>query len=65
MINQKLVTTILNKSGYFPKLIPNGEIDLDTCKTYNFDFNLIDELIPEMDGLKIARNLTEIFISNC
>lgn len=61
IINQKLISKILNKFGYNPEIANNGEIVVDRCKATNFDLILMDVLMPEMDGLETTRYLRKNF----
>lgn len=49
-MNQKLIATILKKSGYNFKLAQNGVQALEMYQNETFDLVLMDCQMPEMDG---------------
>jgi CheY-like chemotaxis protein len=52
VINQKLISRILNKLGYEPGIASNG-LEVITCITQqHYDVILMDIQMPEMDGLE-------------
>ncbi len=61
IINQKLISKILNKFGYDPKIVSNGKLAVDRCENTNFDLILMDVLMPEMDGLETTRYIRKNF----
>lgn len=52
VINQKLISTILNKLGYSPTIAANGLEVLACLSAASFDVILMDIQMPEMDGLE-------------
>ncbi len=61
IINQKLLSKILNKLGYTPEIANNGKMAISMCETTNFDLIFMDCLMPEMDGLETTRYIRKNF----
>ncbi|MES2734592.1 MAG: two-component regulator propeller domain-containing protein [Bacteroidota bacterium] len=57
VVNQKLITRILNKLGYQPQLVPDGEKVLQLVAQRAFDLIFMDIQMPVMDGLETTRQL--------
>lgn len=55
LINQKLITKIITRLGYQPKLAINGAQVLEMIKKESFDIILMDVQMPELDGLETTR----------
>ncbi len=55
LINQKLITKIITRLGYQPKLAINGAQVLEIIKKESFDIILMDVQMPELDGLETTR----------
>jgi signal transduction histidine kinase/CheY-like chemotaxis protein/streptogramin lyase len=55
LINQQLITHILQKLGYAPEMAENGEEAADSLIRQNFDLVLMDVHMPVMDGLEATR----------
>jgi signal transduction histidine kinase/DNA-binding response OmpR family regulator len=55
LINQKLITKVINKLGYQPQVVNNGNQVLETMEKESFDIILMDVQMPEMDGLETTR----------
>lgn len=47
----------LEEEGYTVSVAFNGKQGLDMVKTHEYDVVLLDLMIPEMDGLKVLRNM--------
>jgi signal transduction histidine kinase/ligand-binding sensor domain-containing protein/CheY-like chemotaxis protein len=55
LINQKLITKIINKLGYNPQVVNNGNQVLEIIAHDFFDIILMDVQMPELDGLETTR----------
>jgi signal transduction histidine kinase/CheY-like chemotaxis protein len=55
LINQQVILHILNKMGYQPELVENGQESVDAAGEKDFDIILMDMQMPEMDGLEATR----------
>ncbi|MEJ7643795.1 MAG: two-component regulator propeller domain-containing protein [Chryseolinea sp.] len=51
-VNQKLVSRVLTKLGYAPKLVFNGQEAIDALDLQYYDIILMDVQMPVMDGLE-------------
>ena len=47
----------LEEEGYTVAVAYNGRQGLDMVKVHDYDIVLLDLMIPEMDGLKVLRNM--------
>ena len=47
----------LEEEGYTVAVAVNGKQGLDLLKTHGYDILLLDLMIPEIDGLKVLRNM--------
>ncbi len=52
--NQKLIARILNKMAYQPEFAENGKMALNKLKDKQFDLILMDNLMPEMNGIEAS-----------
>ncbi len=57
LINQKVATAILKKSGYTVTVASNGREALELCERESFNLVLMDVQMPEMDGLQATAAL--------
>jgi CheY-like chemotaxis protein len=55
IFNQQVIMHILNKMGYQPHLVENGELAVAMLRSTNFDLVLMDMQMPEMDGIEATR----------
>jgi signal transduction histidine kinase/CheY-like chemotaxis protein len=55
LINQKLITKVINKLGYTPQVVNNGNQVLEILARDFFDIILMDVQMPELDGLETTR----------
>nr|WP_170309772.1 hybrid sensor histidine kinase/response regulator [Mucilaginibacter xinganensis] len=55
IINQKLITKVINKLGYTPQVVNNGTQVLEIMTGNYFDMILMDVQMPELDGLETTR----------
>lgn len=55
VLNQKMVTKVLNKLGYQPHICSNGNEVLEEVSLNNYDIILMDVQMPEMDGLEATK----------
>jgi len=54
-VNQKLVTTVLQKNGYKVTLVENGFLAVQAAQAERFDCVLMDIQMPDMDGHEATR----------
>jgi signal transduction histidine kinase/CheY-like chemotaxis protein len=56
-INQKLIQINLNKMGYNPIIVSNGQEALDQIKIQDFDIVFMDVQMPVMDGVSATKEI--------
>lgn len=54
-----LLTFNLEKEGYEVQTADNGQTALDLALTDQFDFILLDLMLPKMDGMEVTRQLRQ------
>lgn len=57
LVNQKLLQMNLNKMGYAPTVVSNGQEVLDRLETNSFDLIFMDIQMPVMDGLTATKEI--------
>ncbi|HTI12681.1 MAG TPA: response regulator [Puia sp.] len=55
LINQQVIQHILQKLGYTPTMVENGQQALDALHKHQYDMILMDLQMPEVDGLEATR----------
>lgn len=60
LINQKVMTLILQRLGHRVTVVENGRIALDCLQTRSFDLILLDVMMPVMDGPQMLQVLREM-----
>jgi DNA-binding response OmpR family regulator len=55
-----LLVAYLETNGFDVKLCPDGEAGLDAYKNHEFDFCLLDVMLPKLDGFELAKKIREI-----
>ena len=55
-----LLNTFLKNKGYQVDLARNGKIALEKFNERNYDFLILDVMMPEIDGFTVAREIREI-----
>ena len=57
IVNQKLITRLLERLGYAPFLVNNGFACLEAVRRGSYDVVLMDCQMPEMDGYDATANI--------
>ena len=60
-INQKLIKMNLNKMGYNPVIVYNGQEALDQLKIQEFDLIFMDVQMPVMDGVTATKEIVRLY----
>lgn len=55
-----LLVSYLETNGFDVKLCPDGEAGLVAFKNHDFDFCLLDVMLPKLDGFELAKAIREI-----
>jgi CheY-like chemotaxis protein len=64
LINQKLLKSILEKQGYKPDTVADGNEVLDIVLEKNYDLILMDIQMPELGGEETTRKVRELMHEN-
>ncbi len=54
-MNQQMIKMVMKKLGYECMIVKNGKEVLEEVSHFNYDFILMDILMPEMDGLEATK----------
>jgi CheY-like chemotaxis protein len=57
VVNQKIITRMLEKAGHLPILVENGQDAVERCCSEQFDLVLMDVEMPGMDGFEATREI--------
>jgi len=68
---RELLTFFLQKMGFSVSSVSNGKLALDFCRVNKIDLIIIDQIMPEMDGLsamkkihqEVSRDIAVIFLT--
>jgi signal transduction histidine kinase/ActR/RegA family two-component response regulator len=60
-INQKLLKINLNKMGYNPFIVSNGQEALDQLKIQEFDIIFMDVQMPVLDGVSATKEIVRMY----
>ncbi|MFN8672729.1 MAG: ATP-binding protein [Candidatus Sericytochromatia bacterium] len=55
LVNQKLIKKVLEKLGYIPDIVNNGNEAIQKCIEKNFDLIFMDLQMPEVDGIEASK----------
>ncbi len=59
--NQRIIKLMLERLGYRPDIVGNGQEVLDALRIQRFDAIILDVQMPDMDGLTAAREICRLF----
>ncbi len=58
-INQMLIKKVLNKLGYHPFIVENGQVAIDESLRNKYDVIFMDIQMPVLDGIKATEQILE------
>lgn len=58
-VNQLLVTKMLEKLGYTPTVVTNGQEAFDAVMRANYELILMDLFMPELNGIEATKMIRE------
>lgn len=64
LVNQRVITKILEKMGYEITLAENGKIALDLVERFEYSLILMDMQMPVMDGVTASKKINELELSH-
>lgn len=59
-VNARLTRMILEKLGYHPDLVADGQAALESCHSKHYDLVLMDLHMPRMDGIEATKEIRNI-----